>query len=227
MASLSKVTNDIMQEIGKTSSTLRIKIEGYVGDVTVDLLSQNQGRFTRLEKSLDISFAVGVKYYKLPANFNTIKDTFFQVDSTGEFIAKCRVRTKSEIYRNIEDSEYSGVKAAYIQELNRDHGPDGAGLYLILASEPTEIVYYNIEYYRFPLTTDTDIIKNVKLVKNGVRAELPDYFDKAEIYSHIYENGKMRFKENKRRRKTVSVLMPSKRAGQHNKRMRNIGGGRR
>ena len=227
MASTSKVTNDIMQEIGKTSSALRMKIEGYVGDVTVDLLSQNAGRFTRLEKSLDISFAAGVKYYKLPANFNTIKNTFFQIDSDGDFIAKCEVRTKGEIYRNIADEEYSGIKAAYIQELNRDKGPDGAGLYLILASEPTEIVYYNIEYYRFPLTTDTDLIKNVKLLKNGVRAELPDYYDKAEIYSHIYENGKMKFRENKRRRKTVNILMPSKRAGAHNKRMHDIGGGRR
>lgn len=227
MATKSKITSDILAEIGKDSPVLRRKVETLVGDITVDLLNQNYGRFSRLEKTIDITLLSGDKYYKLPNDFNTVKKTFFQVDSMGEFIARCEIQAEVEVFANIADGEYTGIRLAYIKELDRDHADDGAGTYLIIASEPTETIYYRFTYYRMPTENDTDLIRSEKIIKTGVRAELPEYYEKAEYYSAIYEEKmKPNFKEGKSRRKTVNIIRPSRRIAAMNKRMYNIGQGK-
>ena len=225
MASRQVVVFEMKQEFGKDTPAALALIDQRVGDVTVDLLSQNEGRFRGLSMSATLTFSSGETSQKLPGDFNAIKETFSQVDSEGKFIAECMVLAKSAVHRRLVENRYAGFRLAYI---NRNVDPTGVpGHYLVLAAPPDEETYYEVDYYRIPTGNDTDIITNVDIVKEGVRSKSPDFVgaQMATYHNEVYLRMRQGFREEPEKVVTNIVTEPPRRVARHNQRMHRIGGG--
>lgn len=223
MASPAKIVQDLMDEFGKTAPTVRARFESIVGEITVDLLSQNEGRFKDLEKSTSLSIVTTTRQYRLPADFNTVKHTFYEVNSDGEFVAECAIVPKADVHRRLEQGRYAGYRLAYIQEL-KSHA-DGPGKYLILAGDADEAMTFELDYYRIPLETDTSVIRNESILKRGVRSRLADMNPLVRIDLDIYERMKLGFKEDVRKHVTHLSIAPPRKAIKTNKYLHKIARG--
>lgn len=225
MATKAQIVQQLMAEFSKTSSSARGRTETIVGEITVDLLNQNESRFDALSKSYSINLVAGTTKYKLPTDFKTAKTTFYETDSDSNYKAKCLCLSKSEVFRRIDEGAYTGYRLAYIE---RDvDGPNGRGDYLVFADDPDETKYIYFEYYRHPTEDDTDIIRNTHILKTGCRGGLPDLVpggpDRSSYYSAIYERMKMSFRDVSTKRTTARIMTPNIRTGQHNKKLYDLG----
>lgn len=172
MASNATIVKEMMDEFGKSSPEVQRRIQRVVDEVTIDILSNNEGRFRRLAKTATITVTSASKQYRLPHDFNTAKNYFNELDSDGEFVAERSIVSESMFYQRKGDADYTGSMWAMIETL-QDHA-DGPGEYLILNALPDDTGYYKFPYYRKPVKNDTDIITNVRVVKSGVRAAFPN-----------------------------------------------------
>lgn len=223
MASRAAITAQILTEFGKSSPQVRQRIEQVVGDVTIDILSQFQSQFARLSEKETITLDVTTTAYKLPHDFASPKSSFRQVDSDGDFVGKLEIVTEGEFYDRKDNADYGGLKYAYIE--HRANGADGPGDYLVLSGLPTTVGYFLFPYYRKPTENDTDIITNVSAIKNGVRAEFPEFTANAGVSLQKYEAQKPTMKESPRSRSTGMAIKPSKSQQRHNRNMYRIGRG--
>lgn len=224
MASKTKIVSDLMREIGKTKPSLRMRLEQTVGELTIDLLTQNGGTFKGLEERFTFTVSADQTQILLPADYNTpVRKGFYQVNSSGEFLAEANILSKSAVRRNIAEHAYSGHRLAYVDELD---GDDGYGFYLVLAGAPAETVYFELDYYRAPTESDTGLIRNESILKDGVRGSHSGYWADAGYRMEIYRRRREGFRESPDRQNTRSRMVPSERTGQHNRRMRGIGRGR-
>jgi len=219
MSSKATIVQRLMDEFGKDSQAARQQIEQAVGEITVDLLSQNQGRFLGLEKTLSITINNTDTEYRLPADFNTAKKTFYEVNSDGDYIAECMCLSKSEVQNRMSEGAYSGYRLAYIRR--NILGASGRGDYLVIADAPDETKYFEFDYYREPTENDTDVIRNDHIVMTGARGLLPQFvdMDRAAYQTGIYSRMRDGFREHPEKRKTKRIMLPSKRIGNHNRRM--------
>lgn len=206
MASRAKTVNDLMVDFGKTSPDARAKIDKKVGEITVDLLSQNEGRFKALEKTVSISILTSTREYRLPADFNTAKRTFFEVDDDGNFIAECSVLTKSEIHRRYNDGRYAGYRLCFIKHITDNTA--GPGLYLVLAADAPGAKTWEFDYYREPAETDAEVIRNTKILKQGVKADLIEFNLRAADDMVIYLRMREGFKEDVEKYLTKTRVIP-------------------
>lgn len=227
MATASVIALDRATDYGKASPANLAKIAKWAGEITVDLLSHNQGRFKCLSRSTVFTFAAGEKSKRLPAEFNSIMRTGAQVDAAegGEFVAKMEFVPKANYYRRIAEGRYSGFRIGYIEEL--PSGSDGPGLYLILGEAPTETIYVDFPYYRRPTADDTDLITNVAAINAGVDSKAAEFIgaERASYAIAIYEKMKSGFNEDPERTASHVVVEPNRRTGKHNRMMHIIGGG--
>lgn len=217
------VVQMIMEEFGKKDADLQKRVAIAVGDVTIDLLSQNESRFRKLQKTYTITISAGTKAYILPSDFKTAQKKFIQVDSSGDFVAELEIVTERDILlRQSEDTEVS-AKSAFIEY--RADGTDGPGQYLVLGAEPTATGYYKFYYYRVPTAADTDIIDNVTILKTGVKARFPVNNPLAAQDLIVYEKMRSGFIETPETHTTQMVMRPSSRVSKHNRMMHDIGRG--
>ncbi len=169
MASKEQVVNDILQELGKSSSELRERLFQLAGEITVDLLNENDGRFHGLSGTETISIVKGVRRYRLPAKFKTPKKVFCEVDSNGEILANCYVQQKATIRRKIGEGKILAYRLCYIDYTKETTGPAS---YLILAASPPANTIYEFEYYRKATINDASCIENESILKTGIRGRL-------------------------------------------------------
>lgn len=223
MASNAQIVTEMMGEFNQTSPIVQKKVERIVGEITVDILSQNDCRFERLSKTYPISILTTSKVYRIPGDFATIKGPMVQVDSDGEFVREVEIIAPSEYYRRKADTEYAGLYYAMVE--TRLDGAQGPGDYLVLCDEPDANGTYKLFYFRKPQATDTDLILNTRAIKEGVRSMFPEYGDAATSLV-IYERMKSGIKESPATRVTQMALMPSKRQQKVNRKMHEIGRGR-
>lgn len=204
MASAVEIVDELMTEFGKTTSKVRQELEQYVGDITVDLLSQHQGRFPELQQNIIITLEADEASYRLPADYGTISKTVFEVDSDGNpSSTKISVETEQTAMERRYAKEYAGARIAWVSFLKG--GRSGRGWYFILATAPeTAGALYKIFYYRKATTADTDLIRNEEIVKTGVRARY--HMQRNDPYSQAllttYERMKSGFKPEVQRHKT-------------------------
>lgn len=224
MASRAFIVDGLLRETGKTSPAVRADIDRKVGEITLELLSQNDGRFKGLEKTQVISVVADTQQYKLNADFFTAKKSFHEVDSDGNFVAKLSIVSKSELFNRKTEDAYAGIKLGYIEFLTS--GPSGRGYYMHLGADPTDTATYHFDYYREPTTADTDIIRKIVILQHGVRASLPQYFENAEYEAGIYVRRLQGFKESPDINVTDAMITPNPRIAKHNQRMHKIGQGR-
>jgi hypothetical protein len=217
MASNAEITKELMAEFGQSSPLVAQRVERAVGEVTIDILSQNDCRFERLAKVSTISLLTTSKAYKIPGDFATIKGPMIQVDSSGDFIREIEVISQQEYYRRMADADYPGLWYAMIE--TKMDGASGPGDYLTLNDEPDATGTYKFFYYRKPQVTDTDLIINTRAVKEGVRAMFPEYNPDAGQSLVIYERMKSGIRESPATRVTQMALMPSKATQRLNRKM--------
>jgi len=223
VASTDQIVEDLMLESGKSGHTARQRIELIVGEVILEVLGRNDGRFEGLRETIGYSVLKDVKHYKLPGNFNTPSKSFLQVNSDDEFIAECYIVQKMDVIRNLADSGYVGPRQAYIERLKA--GPGGPGLYLVFGDELTETAYYQMDYYRKATTSDGDVVRKDGIVKDGARGKLPVYWPLPNDFAGMYAGQLRGFKESPRRMATTISFSPSRQTKRLNRKQHHIGGG--
>lgn len=223
MSSKALLTSKLMNEFGKDSPDVRNRVDMAISEVVVDLLNQNQSRFRKLGKTEDLTLTPSDTRLKLPSNFKTVNDPFIQVDSDENFLNEVEVVTEREFYRRKGDSNYGGTNYAYIKY--NAQGASGAGDYLIFDLAPSVTRYYKFFYFRFPDENDADFIENESIVKDGVRAQFPEFVPDSLMYAQKYEGKKARFKENPETRSTIDIMKPSKMQQRRNRKMHSIARG--
>lgn len=223
MASTAAIVQEVLTEFGRTDQVTAARVEQKVNDIVVDLLSQNEGRFKALEKTQTISILKDVTEYRLNVDFNTAKETFYEVDSDGEYKNDCVLTQKSEINRRKKESEEVNSRICYIKHY--ESHPSGRGVYLVLAEKPTEDTTYEFDYYRQPRAEDIDIIKKPSTIKMGVRSGFPDLNPKADYELAIYERRKSGFREKFIKYTPKMSVKPPRKAARFNRFMERIGQG--
>lgn len=223
MATSAHIVQSLMDEFGKTSSAARGQIEAWVGGITVDLLSQNDGRFSKLKKSQSITIAVDTREYKINSDYNTAHKNFYQVDSDGDFTRRLTVVSEAEILERKQQDKYAGIKMAYVEY--QTDGDDGPGYYLVLGEDPDAAGYYKFQYYRKPTERDTDLILNPEIVKMGVRGSANQYNPHSEIDMATYMRMRSGFSERPGKHIKSMTVRPHRGIRTHNRNMQTIGKG--
>ena len=224
MADRSLIVTEIMEEIGKSSPQVRTEVDRIVGEVTLDILQQNDSRFRKLRKTYPLTVNTTDKEYKLPADFKTATKFFIQVDSAGEYVGQVEIVTESEFWRRKGDSQYGGNYYAKIEVLV-SHA-SGAGEYLVFNALHEDTSYYEFPYYRKPTEHDTDIIENSTIIKEGVRGMLSKYIPTSTAHLTTYTRMKSGVRESPTERATGMAMMPSKVTRNLNRLLHKIGRGR-
>lgn len=225
MASRAEITADLLEEFGKSSDAARAKIDRWVGDITVDLLSQNEGRFKGLKIDYHITVSTSEKAYKLPANYNSAIKDFVQLDSNGDFVDKLMIVSETTLWERRNQGYYAGAKLAYIAYL--PDGDDGPGWYLILGDEPGAAGTYRFSYYRKPTANDTNVIINTNIIKEGVRSKAAEYYPNWSVSAGTYARMRQGFKEHPERHGVAPKVYPNLKTRQHNDMMYRIGNRRK
>lgn len=224
MASRALLTDSLVAETGKVAPSIRKRIERKVGEITMELLQQNEGRFKGLLREQAFTTVIDVVGYILNSDFNTAQGTYHEVDSDGVFKRQLTVVSKNEMFHRRTELAYASIRLAYIDFL--EAGIDGRGYYLILGDKPKEAAFYRFPYYREATENDTDVIRKVAIVKRGVRGSLPDLFPaESQLDAEIYLRHMQGFKERREKFNTTTIMTPSSRTGEYNRRMHKLGQG--
>lgn len=223
MSSMAQIVNELMEEFGKTAPEVGARISQKVGEITIDLLSQNGSRFKGLEKTTTLTINTTDTSYALPANFCTAQPTFLELDSSGEFVRELEIVSQAEFYRRKSEARFTEHRLCFIEWRTET---TGRLAYLVLGTAPTTATTYKFFYWREAHAGDTDLIKNPAIVKKGVRAGLSDLNPNYMADLAAYNNMRVHFRENVMRTTTSGVqLKPSLRTQRHNLLMHKIGGG--
>lgn len=222
MSTNAEMTEIMMDDIGKSSLQVRKRVTAAVGETTVDLLSQNDGRFRRLAKFTTITLNTTDTVYKLPSDFHTVKNIVEQ-NADGDFLRKIEIVSDTEFHGRAGNTDYGGQYYCYIEY--RRTGASGPGEYLILSEVRTATAYYKFSYYRVPTANDTDIIPNDSVLKEGVRSKLGNLAADARNSLLVYTQNKPNIIESVEHVTTGLVIKPSKKSQARNRQMRKIGQG--
>lgn len=224
MASKSRVVDTLLLDAGKTDPGTRGRIERKVGEITLELLTQNEGRFSGLSRSDQISILTTSTKYKMQPDFFAIAPTGAELDSDGEYVDTIIIVSKAEILGRKRDGAAYNARLCWIEKLQ--DGPNGRGWYLCLAADATADVTYEIDYFREPTENDVDEVADEALLKAGVRAGLPDLFPATyERDEYKYLKRLPDHRESTGRFVTRIVMVPSKIAAKKNKLQHTIGRG--
>jgi hypothetical protein len=226
MASPEEIVAELMSEIGKSSPDVQKSLEDAVGDVTIDLLSQNEGRFEALRRDRTITIDTTKTQYKLPSDVNAVIDPAYRQDVSGETLTEINIlgNEADYFYRVKNPTQYPASNFARVKYL--DDGSEGPAYYLIFSSALTEAGSIVLEYYRHAKSTDTDKIRNKEIVKAGVRAKRGVYWP-ADGTANITIYFRMRegFREDPTAKATRTLIMLPARKMRHNTRQWRIGRG--
>jgi hypothetical protein len=218
-----EIALDVMKEVGKDSPELLTRIESIIGELTVDLLSQDEGRHAGLRKRQDITISTTTAQYKLNSNFASPISPFIEVNSSGTFVREIDIVTDEEFYHRQANSDvYPAERYGRIEKL--ETGLEGRGFYLILGKIPDAVGYYKLFYYRDPTENDTELIRNSAILKSGARAKLKDVNPEYMVDLETYLRMRSGFQGDVPK-VTRLVLRNSAKVQEHNRQMHRIGRG--
>jgi len=223
MADKFRVVQELADEWGKSSPDVLAQIEAKVGEITIDLLSQNECRFAGLRKSTTQTITAGTTVYKLPYDFATIVKQTSVVDADGAFVAEFTFCDEKEFIRRLSLGGYATNRFAMIEY--RVDGSDGPGWYMILGGDWDETGYLKIPYYRKPTADDTELIENETILKSGVRSQFPQFNLRAQMDAVEYMRRRSGFRENPDAITTSMQIKPSRRTQAKNRLQHKIGDG--
>jgi len=223
MADTAQLLSELAREFGRTDQLAKTQIEAWIGEIVVDLLSQDEGRFKALEKTETISINTTDTEYLLPADFNTARKTFAEVDSEGNWVGDCVVVAKKRLHRHLKQGKYTGHRLTYIKQKAAVGGTPG--FYLVLAAASATVTIFDFDYYRIPTANDAGLIRNPRIIKMGVRGQAIEFNPKADYHEAIYINMKKGFRDAPERYLTRLEMLPTRRIGRHNRNMKIYGGG--
>jgi len=219
MSTRLQVTLELLNETGRQGQLVQEQVYTTVGDVTVDVLSQNDCRFRRLKKQTTLTFAAdSTTPVKVPADFKTISKNAHRVDAAGDFLARVEFVDETEFYERKGNSAYGGDIYFTVEERSD-------GEYVVINAGQTAITYIRMWYYRQPTPDDTDIITSPTIVKEGVRPRLPKLFPEHINGLPVYEAHKLHIKEHPGQRATSIAMKPNKRTQGENRLNWKVGRG--
>jgi hypothetical protein len=225
MATMTEMSAKIMSDLGKTTPEIRMRVESLLGSYTVDLLSLHEGRHSKLRKRQDITLGTTRAEYKLNNDFNTPKSPMIEVNSDGVFVREVDIVDDDEFYHRQSNSTlYPGVTYGRIEQLEANVGYDGKGSYLILGKIPDEAAFYKLFYFRLPLSTDVELIRNPTILEFGVKGSMPDVNPTFQVDQGTYFNMRAGFKADSTKL-TVPMFRNSRASQRHNTQMNRIGQG--
>jgi hypothetical protein len=225
MASAEVLTEEIIAELGKDNPQIRSQVRTNIGDIAIDLLSQNEGEFSCLEKYEDIPLTVNNSEFLLTnGDFKRAKKKSILIDANGLYVGEIHLVSNNEFFNRQANSEqYPGTTYARIEY--KENGADGSGNYLIFGTTYTTAATLRFSYYRQPTGSDVMSISNTSLIKVGVRMMMsnqkPEWANSGAIYYGLRQS----FKENIEDRATELVLRPPKKKEAYNRMMHDIGRG--
>ncbi len=223
MATITELSAKIMEDLGKTTPRVKARVDSLIGSLTIDLLSQGEGRHSGLRKRQDITLNLTRAEYKLFLDFNTPKSPMIEVNSDGIYIRKIDIVSEDEFFeRQGNMALYPRETYARIEEL--EDGYDGKGYYLILGKIPTEVAYYRLSYYRRAMREDVDLIRNPTILEFGVKGLMPDLNINAQTDVGTYFNMRKGFKDDSGKL-TTPMFRNSRASQKHNRQMHRIGKG--
>ncbi len=230
MASKAQIVDEIMLDIGKSTPKVREKVEQHVGDVTVELLSRQKGRFKCLAKDTTLTLNTSYDHYKLPRDYGAASKTFVQVDENDDYVRTLKIESEEAVYERMRKGEYAGVWIGWIKHLTEGdtaRGYSGRGWYLRLPTEPSDTGFYKFYYYRDPTEEDTDLIRNQTIVKKGAMGRLSRSLNpETDRDAGTYQNMMRGFKEDITRHQPEVKIHPNERTRRHNAMMHRRGRGR-
>lgn len=223
MATMTEISAKLMSDLGKTTPEILDRVESLIGSYTVDLLSLHEGRHSGLRKRQDITLGTTRAEYKLNLDFNVPKSPMIEVNSSGTFVRKVDIVDDDEFFhRQANSATYPPERYGRIETL--ENGYDGQGDYLILGKIPDGVAYYKLFYFRKPLETDVDMIRNSTIIEFGVKGALPDLNMNWQTDQAIYFNMRKGFGPSASKL-TVPMFRNSRASQKHNTQMHRIGGG--
>ena len=188
MPSKVRVVEKLLIDAGKSDAATRREIERAVGEITLEMLEEGDGRFSDLARPQTISVTTTERYYKLNPDFFTTQDEHEVLDSDGEFSDTFTIYPKQEILRRKREGERLNCRVCHIEKLQANpEGSGGSGWYLVLSYEAAEAATYVLEYFREPTENDVAAIKNEAMLYSGVRGMRPDIFgERSAVDMHKY-----------------------------------------
>lgn len=176
MPSKAQAVNKLLIDAGRSDPDTRQRIERAVGEITLEMLSESDGRFSELERTTEIAVDTTTVDYKLPADFFASKDEHEIQDADGEFVGVFTIYPKDEILRRKRDGERLNARVCHIEFSESGYNGKGRGWYLRLGDESEAAYTYVLTYYREPTENDVSIIKDEAMLYAGVRGSLPRIF---------------------------------------------------
>lgn len=223
MGSKLEIVQTLALEFGKSSPEVLAQIESKVGEITVDILSQNDCRFAGLRKWQRITVGAGTKAYKVNADLASVGRHAKIVNVNGDFLYKFTIVDEGEFIEREDKAGYATTRYGWIEA--RDQGDQGPGFYLVLATDWQATGYIKMPYFRSPTENDTALIRNTSAVKDGVRQYFPQYVgeEKAALFGRVYSGKRKSIKESPDRVATGLHVKPPRRVQAGNRLMHKIG----
>jgi hypothetical protein len=210
---------ELAQEFDVTDPGVISEIQSHVQDVTVQILSQNDGRFSVLESDEVLTITANTEDFLLPPEFNTAQDNNYIVDANSAYIADFNLVTKKEHFRRLREGTYETSRHGFI--IAKDSPTPG--LYLRLGTVWTEDGYIQLFYYRKATGWDTDLIKEPSLVKDGVRERMPNHCPSFQYAGQRYQRSLPKYREGTETRVGQITLRPGYRTRRLNRLMHEAG----
>lgn len=224
MAIKTTIVNEIMSEFGKTDPVTRKLVDSKVDEIVIDLLSQNEGRFSGLEEKQTITVNTTDTEYKLNQNFNSIGADCVVLDSNNDYAGEFDVVSHKEyLKRKANAAQYPGYTYGRVEYLSG--GRSGPGYYLILGDEVGEAFTLEFFYYRDATAFDITIIKNATIIKKGVKGGFSQFNPQYGTDMEIYFRMRSGFRENISKTTNQLIMRPSKKTQRFNANMHDIGRG--
>jgi hypothetical protein len=199
-------------------------VELKVRSTVVDLLSQNEGRFAKLEVCQNLTLAPTLTRLPLPSNYNTISRKCVEVDVNGKLVKKIFVTSEADYFDRAANEETNLENLAYVKWLPDD--PDGRGWYFYLGDTSDVVRYFRFFYYRICTSDDADLINNTEIVKTGAKAKLPSINAEYQTDLTIYMSMRGGFAEHAPQTMETDLhIEPATEVKAHNLLMNTIGGG--
>lgn len=208
MPSIDYYVNVLVAEANEDNPAIRSKLELRAREVAMELLRAGDGRFEKLKKTQTININTTDTRYLLNTDFNKVRKTFNEVDSSGNFMANIYCLSERASQRRLSDD--SPIANITYVEYDPD-GADGPGYYLVLAAQSSSARTFKFEYYRKYSSDDIEIIDDETTVKRGIRMGMLKQFpDTAQNDAYIYARRLNTFGEDPEDVMTDIILVPDR-----------------
>lgn len=218
MANIDLLVKEVAADLALLEDKHINALASYAKEAAVDILSQRDGRFIELKRTMSIVGDGTTKAFELPQDFNSpyflallnddgLMADFYRIVSLQTIVERRRLN------RNIERMAYIDTAVGNSDRFD-----------LVFPVAPSSSVSFRFDYFRIPLGSDVALIKNEELPKKYMRGQFPLTVNpnaRADLSVYLkmrktYSNRALSFVKQRR-------VQPAWRTQDHNETMGRIG----